>query len=52
MFNLASEQFGRAADALKLDPNIRERLRLPQRAVVVTVLLYWLTTSFNIPLPS
>ena len=36
-FNLASEQFGRAADALKLDSNIRERLRLPQRAVIVTV---------------
>lgn len=36
-FRLATEQFERAADVLKLDPNLRERLRLPQRAVIVTV---------------
>tara|TARA_B100000315_G_scaffold260505_1_gene322451 strand:+ start:2367 stop:3620 length:1254 start_codon:yes stop_codon:yes gene_type:complete len=36
-FQLATEQFERAADALKLDPNLRERLRLPQRAVAVTI---------------
>ena len=36
-FRLATEQFERAADGLNLDPNIRERLKLPQRAVVVTI---------------
>ena len=36
-FRLATEQFERAADVLKLDPNLRERLRLPQRAVIVTI---------------
>ncbi|MBQ27898.1 MAG: glutamate dehydrogenase [Nitrospiraceae bacterium] len=36
-FRLATEQFEHAADMLKLDSNLRERLRLPQRAVVVSI---------------
>lgn len=36
-FQLATAQFKEAANALNLDGNLRERLRLPQRAVIVTI---------------
>ncbi len=36
-FRLAVAQFDQAADAMHLDPNLRERLKLPQRSLVVSV---------------
>ncbi len=36
-FRLAVAQFDRAADLMRLDPNLRERLKLPQRSLVVTL---------------
>jgi len=37
MFRLAVAQFEEAADRLKLAPTLRERLKLPQRALIVSV---------------
>jgi len=37
MFRLAVAQFEEAADRLALDPRLRERLKLPQRALIVSV---------------
>jgi glutamate dehydrogenase (NAD(P)+) len=36
-FRLAVAQFDEAAEALRLDPNLRERLKLPQRSLVVSL---------------
>lgn len=36
-FRLAVAQFDQAADAMHLDPDLRERLKLPQRSLVVSV---------------
>lgn len=36
-FRLAVAQFDQAADAMRLDPNLRERLKLPQRSLMVSV---------------
>jgi glutamate dehydrogenase (NAD(P)+) len=36
-FRLAIAQFDQAAEAMKLDPNLRERLKLPQRSMVVSL---------------
>ncbi|MCP9438632.1 MAG: Glu/Leu/Phe/Val dehydrogenase [Nitrospira sp.] len=36
-FRLAVAQFNEAAEALHLDPNLRERLKLPQRSLVVSL---------------
>lgn len=36
-FRLAVAQFDQAAEAMTLDPNLRERLKLPQRSMVVSL---------------
>jgi len=36
-FRLAVAQFDQAAEAMNLDPNLRERLKLPQRSLVVSL---------------
>lgn len=36
-FRLAVDQFDAAAEAMQLDPNLRQRLKLPQRSLVVSV---------------
>ena len=36
-FRLAVAQFDQAAETMRLDPNLRERLKLPQRSLVVNV---------------
>ena len=36
-FRLAVAQFDQAAAAMELDPNLRERLKLPQRSLVVSL---------------
>ncbi len=36
-FRLAVDQFDAAAEAMQLDPNLRQRLKLPQRSLVVAV---------------
>ncbi|MDP1767902.1 MAG: Glu/Leu/Phe/Val dehydrogenase [Nitrospirota bacterium] len=36
-FRLAMAQFDQAAKAMELDPNLRERLKLPQRSLIVSV---------------
>jgi glutamate dehydrogenase (NAD(P)+) len=36
-FRLAVSQFDQAAEAMHLDPNLRERLKLPQRSLIVSV---------------
>lgn len=36
-FRLAVAQFNEAAEAMHLDPNLRERLKLPQRSLIVSV---------------
>lgn len=36
-FRLAVAQFDQAAEAMRLDPNLRERLKLPQRSLMVSV---------------
>ncbi|MBH0190472.1 MAG: Glu/Leu/Phe/Val dehydrogenase [Nitrospira sp.] len=36
-FRLAVAQFDQAAEAMKLDPDLRERLKLPQRSMVVSL---------------
>ena len=36
-FRLAVAQFDQAAEAMRLDPNLRERLKLPQRSLVVSL---------------
>ena len=36
-FRLAVAQFDQAAEAMHLDPNLRERLKLPQRSLVVSL---------------
>jgi glutamate dehydrogenase (NAD(P)+) len=36
-FRLAVAQFDRAAETMNLDPNLRERLKLPQRSLVVSL---------------
>ena len=36
-FRLAVAQFDQAAEAMGLDPNLRERLKLPQRSLIVSV---------------
>jgi len=35
-FRLAVAQFDQAAEAMELDPNLRERLKLPQRSLIVS----------------
>ncbi|HLE38250.1 MAG TPA: Glu/Leu/Phe/Val dehydrogenase [Acidimicrobiia bacterium] len=37
LYNEALQQFNRVADLIDLDPNIAERLRVPQRAMIVTI---------------
>jgi glutamate dehydrogenase (NAD(P)+) len=36
-FRLAVAQFDRAAELMRLDPNLRERLKLPQRSLIVSL---------------
>src|SRR3990167_1048882 len=36
-FRLAVAQFDRAAELMNLDPNLRQRLKLPDRSLVVSV---------------
>jgi glutamate dehydrogenase (NAD(P)+) len=36
-FRLAVAQFDQAAEAMSLDPNLRERLKLPQRSLIVSI---------------
>ncbi len=36
-FRLAVAQFNEAAEAMRLDPNLRERLKLPQRSLIVSI---------------
>jgi glutamate dehydrogenase (NAD(P)+) len=36
-YRLAVAQFDRAAEAMQLDPNLRERLKLPQRSLIVSL---------------
>lgn len=36
-FRLAVAQFDQAAEAMNLDPNLRERLKLPQRSLIVSL---------------
>lgn len=36
-FQLAVAQFDRAAELMRLDPNLRERLKLPQRSLIVSL---------------
>ena len=36
-FRLAVAQFDQAAEAMELDPSLRERLKLPQRSLIVSV---------------
>jgi len=36
-FRLAVAQFDQAAEVMRLDPNLRERLKLPQRSLVVSL---------------
>lgn len=36
-FRLAVAQFDQAAEAMRLDPNLRERLKFPQRSLVVSI---------------
>jgi glutamate dehydrogenase (NAD(P)+) len=36
-FRLAVAQFDQAAEAMQLDPNLRERLKLPQRSLIVSL---------------
>ena len=36
-FRLAVAQFNEAAEAMHLDPNLRERLKLPQRSLIVSI---------------
>jgi len=36
-FRLAVAQFDQAADAMDLDPNLRERLKFPQRSLMVSI---------------
>ena len=36
-FRLAVAQFDQAAETMRLDPNLRERLKLPQRSLVVSL---------------
>ncbi|MGE0645632.1 MAG: Glu/Leu/Phe/Val dehydrogenase [Nitrospira sp.] len=36
-FRLAVSQFDQAAEAMQLDPNLRERLKLPQRSLAVSL---------------
>jgi len=36
-FRLAVAQFDQAAEAMELDYNLRERLKLPQRSLIVSV---------------
>lgn len=36
-FRLAVAQFDQAAEAMHLDPNLRERLKLPQRSLMVSI---------------
>ncbi|HEX9155678.1 MAG TPA: Glu/Leu/Phe/Val dehydrogenase, partial [Nitrospira sp.] len=36
-FRLAVAQFDQAAEAMDLDPNLRERLKLPQRSLIVSI---------------
>ncbi|HNM19944.1 MAG TPA: Glu/Leu/Phe/Val dehydrogenase dimerization domain-containing protein, partial [Nitrospira sp.] len=36
-FRLAVAQFNEAAEAMQLDTNLRERLKLPQRSLIVSV---------------
>jgi glutamate dehydrogenase (NAD(P)+) len=37
MFRLAVAQFDQAAELMDLDPNLRERLKLPDRSLIVSV---------------
>ncbi len=37
LYSEALQQFDRVADLMDLDPNIAERLRVPQRAMIVTI---------------
>ena len=37
LYSEALQQFDRVADLIDLDPNIAERLRVPQRAMIVTI---------------
>ena len=36
-YRLAVAQFNEAAEAMRLDPNLRERLKLPQRSLIVSI---------------
>ncbi|MGZ9188913.1 MAG: Glu/Leu/Phe/Val family dehydrogenase [Nitrospira sp.] len=36
-FRLAVAQFNEAAEAMHLDPNLRERLKMPQRSLIVSI---------------
>ena len=36
-FRLAVAQFDQAAETMGLDPNLRERLKYPQRSLVVSI---------------
>ncbi len=36
-YRLAVAQFDQAEEAMRLDPNLRERLKLPQRSLVVSL---------------
>ena len=44
-FRLAVAQFDEAAEAMRLDANLRERLKLPQRSLIVSVPSGWMTVA-------
>ena len=39
-FRLAVAQFDQAAETMELDHNLRERLKLPQRSLIVSLPVY------------
>ena len=44
-FRLAVAQFDQAAEAMELDHNLRERLKLPQRSLIVSCPFEWMTAG-------
>ena len=41
-FHLAVAQFDKAAEAMNLDPTLRERLKTPQRSLLVGLPFEWI----------
>jgi len=48
MFRLAVAQFDQAAELMRLDRNLRERLKLPDRSLIVSVPIRMDNGSVNV----